>query len=228
MKRFGIIVFALLVLACTLSAKGKKGKKIKIETTQDSVSYSIGVSMGESLLQTDIDNINQELFFRALKSKMDEEPTLWNHAKSDSILMHYIIKKREAKALENKKRGEEFLEENAKREGVFTTESGLQYEILEHTEGERPSLNSTVKCLYQGKNLDGEVFDSALDPEYPLEFRVTGMIDGWVEALQMMPIGSKWRLFIPSNLAYGEQGAGGRIGANEALIFDVELLEIVK
>ncbi len=202
-------------------------KKVKLKDFRDSLSYSIGVSMGESLLKTDIDNINQEVFFEALRAKINDEKTLWGMSKADSLLVNYITKKREAKAESNKAKGESFLAENAKRENIFTTPSGLQYEMLDMAEGERPSLYSTVKCVYKGMTIDGKVFDEHWDESNPMEFKVIDMIDGWVEALQMMPIGARWKLYIPSEMAYGKRGAGRAIGANEALIFEIKLLEIV-
>ncbi len=202
-------------------------KKVKLKDFRDSLSYSIGVSMGESLLKTDIDNINQEVFFKALRAKINNEKTLWGMAKADSLLVNYITKKREAKAEENKAKGEAFLAKNAKRENVFTTSSGLQYEMLDMAEGERPSLYSTVKCVYKGMTIDGKVFDEHWDENNPMEIKIINMIDGWIEALQMMPVGAKWKLYIPAELAYGERGAGRAIGANETLIFEIKLLEIV-
>ena len=123
--------------------------------------------------------------------------------------------------------GQKFLDENAKRDGVVVTESGLQYEILTEGEGEKPTAASTVKTHYHGTLIDGTVFDSSYDRGQPAEFPVGGVIKGWTEALQMMTVGSKWRLAIPYELAYGEQGAGGAIGPYQTLVFDVELLEIV-
>ncbi len=203
-------------------------QKIKLKDLRDSLSYSIGISMGESLLKTDIDNINQEVFFEALRKKLNNEKTLWGMSKADSLLVNYIRLKREAKAGENKEKGEAFLAKNAKRENVFTTSSGLQYEMLEMVaDGKRPSLYSTVKCTYKGMTIDGKVFDEQLDESNPMEFKVINMIDGWIEALQMMPVGAKWKLYIPSELAYGKRGAGRDIGANEVLIFEIKLLEIV-
>ena len=125
-------------------------------------------------------------------------------------------------------KGEEFLAENAKREGVFVTESGLQYEVVTMGEGEKPTAESTVKVHYHGTLIDGTVFDSSVQRGEPIEFPLNGVIKGWTEGLQLMPVGSKFILYIPYQLAYGERGAGELIGPCEALIFEVELLEIVK
>ena len=123
--------------------------------------------------------------------------------------------------------GQKFLDENAKKDGVVVLESGLQYEVLVEGDGEKPTAQSTVKTHYHGTLIDGTVFDSSYDRGQPAEFPVGGVIRGWTEALQLMSVGSKWRLAIPYELAYGEQGAGGAIGPYQTLVFDVELLEIV-
>ena len=123
--------------------------------------------------------------------------------------------------------GVKFLEENAKKDGVTVTESGLQFEVLTEGKGEKPTAESTVRTHYHGTLIDGTVFDSSYDRGQPAEFPVGGVIAGWTEALQMMTVGSKWRLAIPYELAYGEQGAGGAIGPFQTLVFDVELLEIL-
>ncbi len=127
----------------------------------------------------------------------------------------------------NRQAGEAFLAENGKRVEVMTTPSGLQYEILEDGNGPRPEATDQVEVHYTGKLIDGTVFDSSVDRGVPATFGVTQVIPGWVEALQLMKAGSKWRLFIPSQLAYGPQGAGGVIGPNQTLIFDVELLKVI-
>jgi FKBP-type peptidyl-prolyl cis-trans isomerase len=127
----------------------------------------------------------------------------------------------------NLKAGQAFLAENARRPGVHVTESGLQYEILVKGDGPKPTVTDVVRVHYTGKLIDETVFDSSVERGEPAVFGVSQVIPGWIEALKMMPVGSKWRLFIPSNLAYGEDGAGGVIGPNETLVFDVELLGIV-
>jgi FKBP-type peptidyl-prolyl cis-trans isomerase FklB len=131
---------------------------------------------------------------------------------------------RDEKAAENLKAGESFLSENAKREGVVSLPSGLQYEILEKGVGEKPSLHHTVTCHYHGTVISGEVFDSSVKRGQPASFPLNAVIKGWVEALQLMPVGSKWRLFLPSHLAYGERHVSAVIGPNSTLIFVVELI----
>lgn len=224
--RMRIKIILLLIGMCMLTWTQAQ-RNISLKDQRDSLSYSVGISMGESLLKTDIDNINQEVFFEALRQKLNAEETLWEMAKADSLLMNYIMGKRQAQAEANKVKSEIFLAENAKRDNVYTTPSGLQYEMLKMVEAQRPSLYSTVKCLYKGMTIDGKVFDENLDREQPMQVKIMDMIEGWVEGLQMMPVGAKWKLYIPSELAYGERGVGRDIGANEALIFEIELLEIV-
>jgi FKBP-type peptidyl-prolyl cis-trans isomerase FklB len=129
-------------------------------------------------------------------------------------------------AEKNKKEGEAFLAENAKKEGVVTLPSGLQYKIIQQGSGRKPKLTDEVTTHYRGTLLDGTEFDSSYKRGEPTSFPVNGVISGWTEALQLMPVGSKWQLFIPSNLAYGMRGAGGTIGPNAALIFDIELIAI--
>ena len=128
----------------------------------------------------------------------------------------------------NKQIGEAFLSENAKREGIKVTESGLQFEVLTEGNGATPAASDKVEVHYTGKLIDGTVFDSSVERGGPAMFGVTQVIPGWVEALQLMKEGDKWRLYIPSDLAYGSQGAGGIIGPNSTLIFDVELLRVIK
>lgn len=220
MKKSVLLIIVMFLFSVPSFTKELKNMK-------DSLSYSIGVSMGESLLKTDIDDINQEIFFEALRQKINNEPTLWGIAKADSLLMTFIHQKRTEAGKRNLEAGKKFLEENALRENVYTTPSGLQYEILKIGTGKRPSLYSTVSCLYKGTTLDGKVFDEQTDAEKPIEIKVKDVIEGWMEALQMMPVGSKWKLYVPSELAYGKTGAGRVIGANETLIFEIELLNII-
>jgi FKBP-type peptidyl-prolyl cis-trans isomerase FklB len=144
------------------------------------------------------------------------------------VLNTYFAKLQAEADEHNKKVGQEFLKENLKRAEVKSTASGLQYEILKEGTGEKPKETDTVRCHYEGRLIDGSIFDSSYKRNQPADFPVNQVIPGWVEALQLMPVGSKWRLFIPSNLGYGEYGAGDAIGPNQTLIFEVELLEILK
>lgn len=202
-------------------------QRIILKKQMDKVSYALGLSMGQNFQSSGISALNVEDFSRALKAVYTgEKPEItYDEAKQE---INAYFEKLQAEALgANKVAGEEFLKENAQKEGVVSLASGLQYEVLVSGEGKKPSATDSVKCHYHGTLIDGRVFDSSVQRNQPAVFGVNQVIQGWVEALQLMPVGSKWRLYIPSHLAYGERGAGELIGPNTALIFDVELLEIV-
>jgi FKBP-type peptidyl-prolyl cis-trans isomerase FklB len=146
---------------------------------------------------------------------------------ANKILENFMQQANQEDATDNLVAGLEFLEKNRSKEGVTELPSGLQYLVIKEGDGDLPSLTDEVKCHYHGRLIDGTVFDSSVERGQPAVFPVNGVIQGWVEALQLMPVGSKWRLFVPPELGYGEQGAGGAIGPNSTLVFDVELLEIV-
>ena len=190
------------------------------------LSYSLGMSMATQLMQTGLENLDVEAFVKAFTEIMkNEEPAMSLEEASKHIQAYFNAKQNEMLEM-NKKEGERFLSENKEKENVVTLPSGLQYEILTVGDGPVPTATDTVKCHYHGTLIDGTVFDSSVQRGQPATFGVTQVIKGWVEALQLMPVGSKWRLFVPSNMAYGEQGAGNDIQPNSALIFEVELLGI--
>jgi FKBP-type peptidyl-prolyl cis-trans isomerase FklB len=201
----------------------------------DRISYALGLSMGNNFKASGIQTINVKDFadgvaavFEGAKPKMTYDEA---KAEIQSFFGEMEKKQQEAAAKMaevNKKAGEDFLAENAKRPDVKTTASGLQYEVLTEGTGAQPTKDNQVEVHYTGKLIDGTVFDSSVERGVPATFGVTQVIAGWVEALQMMKEGAKWRLYIPSHIAYGPQGAGGIIGPNATLIFDVELLKIVK
>lgn len=193
----------------------------------DKVSYSLGLSIASNLISSGIKTINQEAFNDAMNSVFAGQMPEIMPDEANNILQTYFEKIQNEKGKEAKEVGEKFLAENKTREGVVTLESGLQYKILNEGSGAKPTANDTVKCHYEGRLINGQVFDSSIRRGEPAEFPVGGVIAGWVEALQLMPVGSKWQLYIPSELAYGQHGAGAAIGPNETLIFDVELLEII-
>ena len=159
---------------------------------------------------------------------MEEKQPAITYDEAKEVINEYFIKLQKEKMEINKKAGEEFLHINKGRAGVVELPSGLQYQVLKQGNGAKPSATDKVKCHYHGTLINGTVFDSSVQRGQPAVFGVNQVIPGWVEALQLMPVGSKWRLFIPSNLAYGEHGAGEMIEPNSTLIFDVELLDIVK
>ena len=190
------------------------------------LSYSLGMSMATQLMQTGLENLDVEAFVKAFTEIMkNEEPSISLEEASKHIQAYFNAKQNEMLEM-NKKEGERFLSENKEKENVVSLPSGLQYEILTVGDGPVPTATDTVKCHYHGTLIDGTVFDSSVQRGQPATFGVTQVIKGWVEALQLMPVGSKWRLFVPSNMAYGEQGAGNDIQPNSALIFEVELLGI--
>ncbi len=201
----------------------------------DRISYALGLSMGNNFRSSGIDKIDVDDFAAGVAAVYSgEKPRMtYDEAKAEIQAYFQAMEERQrAAAAEmgkvNAAAGEAFLKENGAREGVMTTASGLQYEVLEEGTGAQPSAGDQVTVHYTGKLIDGTVFDSSVERGEPATFGVTQVIPGWVEALQMMKEGAKWRLFIPSNLAYGPNGAGGAIGPNATLIFDVELIKVIK
>jgi FKBP-type peptidyl-prolyl cis-trans isomerase FklB len=178
--------------------------------------------------QQGISKINSTLVNRAIQDKMKGDNTLLNEQQCNQVVMSYIERAKNEKAAFAKKQGQEFLAENKTKPGVVTLASGLQYLVLKEGTGPKPMVTDKVKCNYEGRLIDGTIFDSSIKSGKPIEFSVNGVIKGWTEALQLMNTGSKWRLFIPSDLAYGDQQMGPDIKAGSTLIFEVELLEIVK
>ena len=193
----------------------------------ENFSYALGMSIAGNLIQTGVKTVNPELFLNGFKDVFNGKETMIYPEDANAILEEFIGKLNENKGTGNLEEGQKFLAENKKKQGVTELPSGLQYEVLTEGEGEIPTAHDQVKCHYHGTLIDGTVFDSSIERRQPAVFPVNGVIQGWVEALQLMSTGSKWRLFIPSQLAYGSNGAGGAIGPNSALIFDVELLEII-
>lgn len=201
----------------------------------DKLSYALGMSMGHNFKGTGIKTLNSADFAAGVASVYDGVKPEMTFDEAKRIVNEYFAKleaEMQAEAAKqgevNRKNGEAFLTENAKREGIKVTDSGLQYEVLESGKGDSPKASDNVEVHYTGKLIDGTVFDSSVERGVPASFGVTQVIPGWVEALQLMHEGDKWRLYIPSDLAYGPNGAGGVIGPNMTLIFDVELLRVIK
>lgn len=191
------------------------------------VSYSIGLSVADSLLQQDLGGIDPTVMAEAISDVFNGKDLKYAPEQANEIISKYIQEITTSKFEVYKTEGEQFLAENAKKEGVSTTASGLQYEVLENGSGEKPTSTDTVKVHYHGTLIDGTVFDSSITRGIPATFGVHQVIKGWTEALQLMPVGSKYRLYIPQELAYGAQPhPGGAIKPFMALIFDVELLAI--
>ncbi|MBN9380045.1 MAG: FKBP-type peptidyl-prolyl cis-trans isomerase [Chitinophagaceae bacterium] len=201
---------------------------VSLKTTQDSLSYAIGLSVANFYKQQNITNINTSLVVKAINDVNKKGKVLLDEQQANQCIVNYMQKAKAEKAAGNKKQGEEFLAANKTKPGVITTASGLQYLVLKEGTGPKPGSADKVKVHYHGTLIDGRVFDSSVDRGQPIELSVGGVIPGWTEALQLMSVGSKWKLFIPSNLAYGDQQAGALIAPGSTLIFDVELLDIVK
>ncbi|SDI96605.1 FKBP-type peptidyl-prolyl cis-trans isomerase FklB [Ferrimonas sediminum] len=202
---------------------------MKFDTVEQQASYGVGRQLGEQLAANSFEGIEISAVQQGLADAFEGKDSLVEMAELQqafAVISQRLAEAREAKAAEAAGEGEAFLAENAKRDGVITTESGLQYEIVSEGEGDKPGLNSTVSCHYHGTFTHGGVFDSSVDRGEPVEFPVSGVIAGWTEALQMMNKGAKWKLYIPHQLAYGERGAGGAIPPFSALVFEVELLDI--
>ena len=194
----------------------------------DKVSYALGLSIGNNFQNSGIKKLQVEDFVKGLEDVLGEKQPAISYEEAKQVINDYFMKLQQERLEINKQAGAEFLEINRHKAGVVELPSGLQYEILKQGTGAKPSANDKVKCHYHGTLINGTVFDSSVQRGEPATFGVSQVIPGWVEALQLMPVGSKWRLFIPSNLAYGEHGAGDVIEPNSTLIFDVELLDIVK
>ncbi len=205
------------------------------EQNFDRISYALGLSMGNNFRASGIETINVKDFadgVEAVFTPGTELKMTYDEAKEE--IRRYFTAMQERQQAEaakqgeqNRQLGEAYLTENAKRPEVKVTESGLQYEVIKQGEGATPKATDRVKVHYTGRLIDGTVFDDSVERGEPATFGVTQVIPGWVEALQLMPVGSKWRLHIPSALAYGPNGAGGVIGPDAVLVFDVELLEIL-
>ena len=197
-----------------------------LNTEMEKVSYSLGVNVAKSVKNQGLESIDSEAIAQAFTDVFEGNDLKISEQESNVILQEYFGKLAQKAQSANVEAGQKFLAENAKREGVVTTATGLQYEVLAEGSGDSPKETDQVTVHYHGTLIDGTVFDSSVERGQPATFPVNGVIPGWVEALQLMKPGAKYKLFIPSNLAYGERGAGGSIGPNATLIFEVELISI--
>jgi FKBP-type peptidyl-prolyl cis-trans isomerase FklB len=244
MKLHIILLAGILLLSPIMAfpqEKSKKQKVKKIETKKiekstekimvlkneiDSVSYSLGVNIGNNLMQQGFDSINIEALTKALKDIYSNQELSISQTDANQLLTEYFQNIQKNKVEKNLKEGQKFLDENKKKPGVVTLPSGLQYIVIKEGTGPKPKATDMVTTHYHGTLINGKVFDSSVERGQPAQFPVNGVIKGWVEALQLMNVGSKWKLFVPANLAYGERGAGEMIGPNTTLIFEVELISI--
>lgn len=192
----------------------------------DSISYALGVLLAQNLQSQGFDNLDETSMTAAIHDVLAGNEPKFSAEEANQVIQQHMMKKQQAQHADAIEAGKAFLAENAKREGIQVTDSGLQYEVLQEGSGPKPEETSKVTVHYHGTLTDGTVFDSSVERGEPTTFGVNQVIKGWTEALQLMPQGAKWKLFIPADLAYGPRGAGGKIGPYETLIFEVELLEI--
>ena len=190
------------------------------------VSYALGMSVANNILASGVNNLEIEEFVKAVRAVLGGEPMELSIDEAQEALTVYFTKLQEEQVAGLKAEGEAFLAENAKKEGVVTLPSGLQYKVLNSGNGASPKATDTVECHYEGRLISGTVFDSSYQRGETASFGVNQVIAGWVEALQLMKEGDKWQLYIPYNLAYGERGAGAQIPPYATLIFDVELIKV--
>ncbi|MDK2847765.1 MAG: FKBP-type peptidyl-prolyl cis-trans isomerase FklB [Desulfuromonadales bacterium] len=231
-RKTGVFLAVAATVFLINGCSGKEQTVAKMESLQDKVSYGIGLRIGKDFKSQQVE-LNPDLLMKGIEDGLaGTEPLLSDEQiRETMVAFQQEMMEREKTRLEeasvkNAEEGKKFLEENAKKEGVVTLPSGLQYKVITEGSGKQPSSEDTVKVHYRGTLVDGTEFDSSYSRNEPAEFPVGGVIPGWTEALQLMKEGSKWQLVLPPELAYGERGAGPRIGPNATLVFEVELLEV--
>jgi FKBP-type peptidyl-prolyl cis-trans isomerase len=229
MKYILFLLLAIVMVACQSSPDGQK---VTLKTEKDSLSYSIGAQIGESL-KLGVDEIDLDVLEKGIRDAatgqdklLPDENIQKKMVKFQQVMRTKFKEEQQRKAEEGKAEGEKFLEENKKKEGVVTLPDGLQYKVITPGSGPHPKATDQVVVNYRGTLIDGTQFDSSHDRGQPATFRVNQVIKGWTEALQLMSPGAKWEIYIPSDLGYGTRGAGQKIPPNSTLIFEVELLEI--
>ncbi len=219
------ISVALLFASC---GKSDENKEVKLTNNRDSLSYSFGVNVGSSMKQEGIDTvINLDIFMAGFNAVITNNNPALTSEQAMSVLQAYFKGIQDKESAKGREEGEKFLADNAKKEGVVTTNSGLQYKVIKMGTGPKPTLESKVKTHYTGKLVSGKVFDSS-EGKDPIVFPLNGVIPGWQEGIQLMPVGSKFEFYIPWNLAYGERGYPPAIPPYSALVFEVELIGIEK
>lgn len=231
-----LLICALLAVSATYAQKGKKKKKgkkgqvekmeLNMNDTMTKVSYALGMNIVTNLKQQGLDTLDEAAFAEGIKAALAGDSTLVSEEESNTILQAYFAQMQEEKSKMAAKEGELFLAGNAKKEGVTSTASGLQYEVITAGEGAKPLATDQVTVHYTGTTIAGKVFDSSVERGQPATFGLNQVIAGWTEGVQLMSVGAKYKFYIPYNLAYGERGAGEDIAPYAALIFEVELIKI--
>lgn len=224
MKKIIVAALAAAALLASCSYKGPS-EKATTEPTKADASYAFGVAIGGSIKETSVE-LDYAAFIQGVKDSMEKDEAKLTLDEANQAIQSAIMAAMAKAGEENLAKETEFLADNAKKTGVRTTDSGLQYEVISEGSGERPAATDTVKVEYTGTFLDGSVFDSSAQHGEPAVFPLDQVIAGWTEGIQLMPVGSKFKFYIPSALAYGASGAGGVIPPNSTLIFEVELLSI--
>ena len=219
-------LFILGIVVTFVACNQTSYNNVELNTQMDSVSYSLGISVANNLKSSGFESIENQAVASAFSDVFEGNEVKINEEDANMLIQDYFVELSQKKSQEAISTGQAFLDENGKKEGVTTTASGLQFEVLTNGTGATPVEKDQVTVHYHGTLVDGTVFDSSIERGQPATFPVNGVIPGWEEALQLMNVGSKYKLYIPSDLAYGERGAGGSIGPNETLIFEVELLSI--
>ncbi len=229
MRQLGLVILIFAVIGCRT---GTSEQPIELLTQQDKVSYSIGVDIGNSLRDQQLELVPQ-IVAKGIRDAMSDAELELTSTEMEKIIKEFNEERmnkmnpgRGDAAAKNSEEGKQFLAANKQKEGVITTESGLQYIVIRKGSGRTPKLSDTVETHYRGTLINGKEFDSSYKRGQTISFPVSGVIKGWTEALQLMREGGKWQLFIPSDLAYGARGAGGDIGPNATLIFDIELISV--
>lgn len=233
MKKMIVLAFMLSVHILGIAQAKKKTSSSPtgapvLKTSSDSISYALGLTVAQYCQDQGFEAISTTIFSKALDDGLKNGQKQMTDQQAKTMLVTVVQKMKAEKIEATKKAGEAFLAQNKTKPGVVALASGLQYEILKPGDGPKPSATDKVKCNYEGRLLDGTVFDASAQHGGPMEISVNAVIAGWTEALQLMAVGSKWRLYIPSNLAYGDQAAGPAIKPGSTLIFDVELVSIEK
>lgn len=227
MKRSIIVLSLVSVLVSGLRGQDKAAG-FTLSNANDSLSYSFGLLIGSNMAVQGVETVNYDVFLKAFQDGFADRQDIMEYTQANEYIESFFTSLASKEADMNLAKSQAFLEENAKQEGVVVLPSGLQYKELKAGSGESPKASEQVRVHYHGTFIDGKVFDSSIDRGEPIVFGVNQVIAGWTEALQLMKPGSRWMLYIPPYLAYGQQGAGGVIGPNMALIFEVELIEVVR